>query len=76
MKNGFQKFKLSYGGMQYTFTILSYCLIFACVFNKCGWIRLFGNGISWKHKDIGLFFSERIGKKKYLTIGNYYYSFL
>jgi len=36
-----------------------------------GWFRIFGYGLVWKHKSKGLMFSERIGKKKYWSIGNY-----
>jgi len=36
-----------------------------------GWFRIFGYGLVWKHKSKGLMFSERIGKTKYWSIGNY-----
>jgi hypothetical protein len=36
-----------------------------------GWFRIFGFGLHWKHKSKGLMFSERIGKTKYWSIGNY-----
>lgn len=36
-----------------------------------GWIRLFGFGISWKHKSNELLFSEMYGYTNYVTIFNY-----
>ena len=43
---------------------------------KCGWFRLFGIGLKWKHINNGLTFSERNGYKKYLRIGNWIISYL
>jgi hypothetical protein len=43
---------------------------------KKGHFRLFGLGIKWVHKSFEVNFSERIGKKKSLTIGNYRFGFL
>mgnify|MGYP003403050448 CR=1 FL=1 len=43
---------------------------------RVGWFRLFGYGLSWKHKSYGLRFSERNGFKKYIKIFNYIISYL
>lgn len=44
--------------------------------NKCGWFRLFGKGLTWTHNSIKPIFSERIGKRKKIRIGNYRFGFL
>ena len=43
---------------------------------KQGWLRIFGKGIKWKHKSVGLIFSERNGYTKYFKIGNYIFGYL
>lgn len=43
---------------------------------KGGWVRLFGIGFSWIHKRYYVTFSERIGKRKKMIIGNYRFGFL
>ena len=44
--------------------------------NNTGWFRLFGGGITWTHHTNPPIFSERIGKRKKITIGDYRYGFL
>lgn len=41
-----------------------------------GWFRIFGIGITWTHNSIAPMFSERIGKRKKIRIGNYRYGYL
>ena len=35
------------------------------------WFRVLGWGLVWNHKNSPMLFSERIGKRKHLKIGNY-----
>jgi len=42
---------------------------------KSGWFRVFGIGITWTHNSITPI-SERIGKRKKITIRNYRYGYL
>ena len=50
---------------------------FACLrAEHNGWFRLFGIGMTWTHKSIKPIFSERIGKRKKIQIGNYRYGYL
>ena len=51
--------------------ILSYAID-----KRVGWIRVFGKGITWKHKSFGLSFSQRNGYRKYFTLFNYYINLL
>jgi len=46
---------------------------FACFGHgtKCGWIKLFGIRLHWKHKTLEPLFSERNGYKRFHRIGNY-----
>lgn len=60
------------GAIQYV--ILKYIII--CKYNNGGWIRIFGRGIKWKHEKLGLLFSERIGKHKYIKIGRWIFGYL
>ena len=41
-----------------------------------GWFRLFGIGITWTHNSITPMFSDRIGKRKKITLRNYRYGYL
>lgn len=50
--------------------------IVVTIMNNAGWIRIFGIGISWKHEKLGLSFSERIGKRKYIKIGSWIFGYL
>jgi len=54
--------------------ILKYIMI--CKYNKGGWFRIFGIGMKWKHEKLGLLFSERIGKRKYIKIGSWVFGYL
>ena len=40
------------------------------------WFRIFGVGLSVSHKNERKLFSERMGLRKKITIGNYKYEFL
>jgi hypothetical protein len=42
-----------------------------------GWVRVLGIGVRWKDTTKhDLMFSERTGKRKYLKIGDYAFSYL
>ena len=56
------------------YRILKYIVIYKE--NNAGWIRIFGIGIKWKHEKHGLLFSERIGKRKYIKIGDWIFGYL
>ena len=58
------------------YVILKYVVICKYAKNNAGWIRIFGIGIKWKHEKIGLIFSERIGKRKYIKIGSWVFGYL
>ena len=61
----------------YPTTIISVKGFLYIYFNKFnGWFRIFGVGLSWKHQSVGLLFSERIGKRKYMKIGKWIIKFL
>ena len=63
-------------GMQFKLNLLGVTLWASNHFNKSGWFRLFGIGITWKHESLGLLFSERNGYKKYLKIGKWVIGYL
>lgn len=68
--------ELAEGSTQTTLRLFN-VICWACLRTKNnGWFRLFGVGISWTHNSITPMFSERIGKRKKLTIGNYRYGYL
>ncbi len=56
------------------YRILKYIVIFKT--KDTGWFRIFGIGIKWKHEKLGLLFSERIGKRKYVKIGSWIFGYL
>jgi len=41
-----------------------------------GWFRIFGRGLTWKHENRGLLFSERNGYKKYIKLGKWIIRYL
>jgi len=41
-----------------------------------GWFRIFGRGLTWKHENRGLIFSERNGYKKYIKLGRWIIGYL
>ena len=41
-----------------------------------GWFRIFGRGLTWKHENRGLIFSERNGYKKYIKLGKWIIRYL
>lgn len=41
-----------------------------------GWFRFFGIGLSWKHENYGLTFSQRNGYFKYIRIGKRIFCFI
>jgi len=41
-----------------------------------GWFRIFGRGLTWKHENRGLVFSERNGYKKYIKLGRWIIGYL
>jgi len=61
---------------QYIFRLLGFALWVSTHHKDYGWFRLFGFGVSWKHKKIGLSFCERFGYKKYLKIGNWVFTYI
>ena len=56
------------------YRILKYMVIAKT--KNAGWFRIFGIGIKWKHEKLGLLFSERIGKRKYIKIGSWIFGYL
>lgn len=56
--------------IQYQLKIFNYTYWVSTHSINSGWFRLFGKGLSWRNIDIGLSFSERMGVKKYIIIGN------
>ena len=60
------------GAIQYV--ILKNIII--CKYSNGGWFRIFGIGIKWKHEKLGLIFSERIGKRKYIKTGKWVFGYL
>ncbi len=67
----FKKHKVSHIGNQYAFYLFGICLWASFHYDKGGWIRIFNRGLSWKHKSLGLIFSERNGYTKYYRIGKW-----
>ncbi len=68
--------RLEGGSIQTSFTIFG-INVWSCLRAKnLGWFRFFGYGFTWKHKSIPPIFSERIGKRKKIKIGNYKYGLL
>jgi hypothetical protein len=68
---------LAGGSRQVTIRIFGYAIWSSFrIFKEYGWVRLFGVGITWTHNSIKPIFSERIGKRKKITIGNYRYGYL
>ena len=70
-----KQFKSKYY-IQYTLSLFNYTFYVSCHSKKNGWLRLFGKGIKWKHEDLGLIFSERIGKTKYIKIRKWIIGYL
>ncbi len=65
------------GGSTQTKLSLFGVVLWTCLRGKgFGGFRLFGIGITWTHNSITPMVSERIGKRKKITIGNYRYGFL
>ena len=56
--------------------ILSFLFIEYMLLNKFGWIRLFGIGICYKHKSLGLTYSQRYKYSKYIQVFNYIFVYL
>ena len=68
--------KLDGGSTQTTLGLFG-VIYWVCLRSKNnGWFRLFGIGMTWTHNSITPMFSERIGKRKKITIGNYRYGYL
>lgn len=63
-------------GTQYYFRVFGITIWCSNHFDKSGWFRIFGYGLRWKHKSLGLLFSERNGYKKYIMIGDWNISIL
>ena len=57
------------GGVQYKIAFITIALND----NRSGWFRIFGKGLSWKK---GLCFSERMGKTRYVKVGQWVIKFL
>ncbi len=68
--------ELAGGSKQTTLRLFGY-VFFSCLrARKSGWFRLFGIGATWTHNSIKPCFSERIGKRKVLKLGNYRFRYL
>lgn len=65
------------GGSTQTTLRLFGVICWSCLRAKnSGWFRIFGIGMTWTHNSITPMFSERIGKRKKITIVNYRYGYL
>ena len=65
------------GGSKQTTLLLFGKTFWVCLRAKnSGWFRICGVGITWVDKNIAPTFSERIGKRKKITIGNYRFGYL
>lgn len=76
MLYSFRKICLSDNSTQYVLNIFSITIWASLHSEKCGWFRIFGIGLIWKHIDAGLRFSERYGYAKYLRIGKWIFEYL
>ena len=72
----FNKYELGRNSTQYVFRLFGTTIFAAIKSEYIFWFRIFGYGLMVKHKNYGLKFSERIGKSKYLKIGNYILNYL
>jgi hypothetical protein len=68
--------ELDGGGTQVTLSLFGFVCWSCLMSDRCGWFRLFGIGITWTHNSIKPLFSERIGRRKKITIRNYRYGYL
>lgn len=68
--------ELAGGSKQTIFRLFGICLWSCLVGKYCGWFRFFGVGLTWTHNSIPPMFSERIGKRKKITVGNYRYGII
>jgi len=75
-KNYFVKTKIDENTTQYVLSLFGIILWVSTHSKKCGWFRIFGKGLKWKHINNGLIFSERNGYRKYLRINKYFLSLL
>lgn len=58
------------GGSTQTTSHLFGAICWTCLrAENAGWFRIFGIGMTWTHNSIIPMFSERIGKRKKITIG-------
>jgi len=68
--------ELDKGSTQTSLSLFGF-ILWACLrTNDSGWFRIFGIGITWTHNSIPPMFSERIGKRKKIKVGNYRYGYL
>ena len=68
--------ELPNGSKQTTFRMFGFPIYCSLTKGGSGWFRIFGIGLTWKHDTIQPMFSERIGKRKKIKIGEYRYGFL
>lgn len=68
--------ELASGSTQATLRLFGVICLACLRAKKSGWFRLFGVGMTCTHNSIEPMFSERIGKRKKITIGNYRYGYL
>ena len=72
----FKKHNIGYKNTQRILRVFG-TVWFSCAFYGLrGWFRLFGRGLAWKHKSMGLSFSERYGYTKYIRIGKWIVKYL
>lgn len=64
------------GSIQKTITLFGSTIWMSLHNDKFSWFRLFGRGLKCKHSSVGLLFSERMGYKKYVKIGEWVIGFL
>lgn len=73
----FKKHHFTGRSIQYSLLFGEYVVFALALYcSKSGWFRLFGIGLSWTHNSNPKLFSERIGKRKKLTLSNYRIGYL